>query len=168
MAVKKEKTESDQLANDMPAIPDDQTLPNLPVLPKEFVESTPCADDSDIQFKKPKLSALDELFGDIFVVKVEPAKSVNERVSLEVKTYETEAQLELRSCPLSWWNINSPKYPLLSDVAKYFLGIPATSVASERVFSTAGDIVCAQRATLDSNNVDMLIFLKKNIEQVDN
>ena len=41
--------------------------------------------------------------------------------------------------------------------------VPATSVASERVFSSAGDIVSAQRSCLHSDHVDKLLFLKKNM-----
>ena len=47
-------------------------------------------------------------------------------------------------------------------LAKIYLGIPATSVPSERVFSTAGDIISAQRSALLPQHVDKLIFLKKN------
>ncbi len=43
-------------------------------------------------------------------------------------------------------------------------GIPVTSVPSERVFSTAGDILSAQRACLKAKHVDMIIFLKKNMK----
>ena len=39
------------------------------------------------------------------------------------------------------------------------------NVPSERVFSTAGDIVTAHRSALKSEFVDMLIFLKKNWNQ---
>ncbi len=42
-----------------------------------------------------------------------------------------------------------------------FLCIPGTSVPAERVFSTAGDIVNAQRSVLRPDHVDQLIFLKK-------
>ena len=35
---------------------------------------------------------------------------------------------------------------------------------SERVFSTAGDIVIAQRSALNAENVDKLMFLKKNLK----
>ncbi len=44
-----------------------------------------------------------------------------------------------------------------------FLCIPGTSVPAERVFSTAGDIVNAQRSVLRPDHVDQLIFLKKNL-----
>jgi hypothetical protein len=49
-------------------------------------------------------------------------------------------------------------------MAKYYLGIPAASVPSERVFSAAGEIVCAQKSSLSGENVDMLIFLKSNLK----
>ena len=62
--------------------------------------------------------------------------------------------------------IDAPKgldLPVWAHIAKKYLVTQATSVASERVFSTAGDIVCAQRSFLKSENVDMLLFLKKNL-----
>ena len=39
-----------------------------------------------------------------------------------------------------------------------------TSVPSERVFSTAGDILTAQRASLSPKHLDTLLFLKKNLK----
>lgn len=60
---------------------------------------------------------------------------------------------------------SSPKtYPLLAHLAQKFLSIPATSVASERVFSTAGDLVTAQRSWLSCQQVDRLIFFKKKFD----
>ena len=38
----------------------------------------------------------------------------------------------------------------------------STSVASERVFSTSGDILSAERSCLDEDALDAMIFLKKN------
>ncbi len=52
-------------------------------------------------------------------------------------------------------------YPLLSSLSKAYLTIPATSVPSERVFSTAGDILNAQRSQLLPQNVDMQFFFAK-------
>ena len=42
------------------------------------------------------------------------------------------------------------------------LAIPGTSVPSERVFSKAGKIVSKFRTSLQSENVNYLIFLKSN------
>lgn len=44
-----------------------------------------------------------------------------------------------------------------------YLCVQATLVASER-FSTAGDIVAATRSCIDSDHVDKLILLKKNVD----
>lgn len=108
-------------------------------------------------------SAMADLFGDVFIVKVEEAKTLVVRAEEEVARYKSERCLTLDSNSLLWWKNNAIKYPLLSNVAKYYLCIHATSVPSERVFSTAGDIATAQRAALSGENVDILIFLKKNL-----
>ena len=65
--------------------------------------------------------------------------------------------------PLAFWRENEHKYPNIAKLAKKYLCVQATSVASERVFSTAGDVVHAERSRLDQEQVDALIFLKKNI-----
>jgi len=73
----------------------------------------------------------------------------------EVSVYSRKESTSLELNPLLWWFANSYKYPHLSTVSIFILGIPAICVPSERVFSTAGDIRPIQ--------VDLLIFKKKNI-----
>lgn len=77
--------------------------------------------------------------------------------------YKKDTSIPLTSCPLKWWKEKAQMYPLILPLAKAYLTVPATSVPSERVFSTAGDIVNAQRSQLLPENVDMLIFLQKNL-----
>lgn len=113
---------------------------------------------------KKRKCALDDLFGEVFVTKVEPAKSLKSRVEHEIVNYKCEESMPLDSDPLLWWKVHQKAYPLLAHLAQKYLSIPATSVASERVFSTAGDLVTAQRSCLSCEQVDKLIFLKKNLD----
>ncbi len=108
-----------------------------------------------------------ELFGDIFPIEQassSSSKSLSEVVDEEVQHYRAVQSLSVDSNPLVWWKDNQNQFPHLAKLAKSYLGIPATSVPSERVFSTAGDIVTAQRASLSPDNVDMMVFLKKNFQ----
>ena len=52
----------------------------------------------------------------------------------------------------------------MAKLAITMLCIQGTLVLSERVFSTAGDIVTSQRSALHPDHVDVLIFLKKNMQ----
>lgn len=89
--------------------------------------------------------------------------SVYAIVEEEVTKYRSAPSLPLSEDPLNWWKKNQQIYPLISKLAKRYLCIPGTSVSAERVFSTAGDIVTAQRSTLASEHVDQLLFLHKNL-----
>uniref|UniRef100_A0A3Q7GHJ3 HAT C-terminal dimerisation domain-containing protein n=1 Tax=Solanum lycopersicum TaxID=4081 RepID=A0A3Q7GHJ3_SOLLC len=42
---------------------------------------------------------------------------------------------------LSWWKVNSPRFPVLSQLARDVLAIPMSSVASECAFTTGGRIL---------------------------
>jgi len=53
-------------------------------------------------------------------------------------------------------------YPFLTILARKFLTIQATSVASERVFSKGGLIVTDHRATLTNDHASQLVFLSAN------
>jgi hypothetical protein len=63
---------------------------------------------------------------------------------------------------LAWWKDNSDKYSRLSVLARRYLGVPSTSVPSERIFSAAGWIVTKLRNRLSSSCIDQIIFLNKN------
>ena len=80
-----------------------------------------------------------------------------QKASLEINRYNREAADELN--PLSWWKENLHKYP-----RKYFC-ISATSVPTERAFSSAHNIVSAKRPCLQSGSVEILVFLAKNLQQ---
>ena len=64
--------------------------------------------------------------------------------------------------PLVWWRVHEKSYPTVAKLAKKYLAVPATEVASERIFSTAGNTVTKKRASLDPDTVDQIVFLNKN------
>ena len=59
--------------------------------------------------------------------------------------------------------LNKHILPNLAKLAQKYLGIVATSVPSECLFSVAGNIVRTKRATLLPENLDKLVFLHENI-----
>jgi hypothetical protein len=142
-------------------VEDHPTEDPLPKIVK--LESEPDEGFSPPEKKQKTTSALKDLFGDVFITKVEPGESLFERVDSKINLYRTEPNIALDSDPLLWWKVNENKFHLLSKVAKKYLVVQATSLASERVFSTAGDVVTSQRACLSEEHVDTLIFLKMNL-----
>lgn len=104
-----------------------------------------------------------QLFGEIF--KTQVGKKPNlQLVKEEVASYKAVDCISLDSNLLVWWMTNESTYPRIAKLAKRYLAVPATSVPSERVFSTAGDIVTASRSSLSVDSVDKLIFLTKNMK----
>lgn len=147
-----------------PPLPAPPAVPDLPMTPKDVIDDVEpmTQDEPDI---KPSTSAcaLDDLFSDTFITKVEPAKPVIDRANEEILAYKSEPVVPLSDNPLLWWKERELRYPLLANVAKYYLCIPATSVPSERVFSKAGQVVNDRRASIKPKHVDYLVFLNKNM-----
>ncbi|XP_034052383.1 zinc finger BED domain-containing protein 1-like [Gymnodraco acuticeps] len=134
--------------------------------PEESVESSSSSSSSSHPPPPPppiRKSAMAELFGELFNTE-ERNKPTLQLVKGEVTSYMAADSTSLDSDPLAWWKNNEAKYPHVAMLAKRYLAVSATSVPSERVFSTAGDIVSASRSALSASNVDKLIFLKKNLK----
>ena len=71
------------------------------------------------------------------------------------------------SCPHAWWRQNEGRFPTLASVARRYLGAPCTSVASERLFSSAGQVFTDQRNRLAAERAEMLLFIKHNLPAID-
>ncbi|XP_051964154.1 zinc finger BED domain-containing protein 4-like [Xyrauchen texanus] len=122
---------------------------------------SPSKEDKTDDVPPKKKTAMDQMFGD-FLSARPPAKTIREKAKDEILKYRERDTLGLDGDVLQWWRLQVD-LPPLSALAKRYLSIPATSVPAERVFSTAGDIVTAQRSLLHPDHVDQLIFLKKNL-----
>ena len=61
---------------------------------------------------------------------------------------------------LKFWVSKQYQYPILATIARDYLAIPATSAASECVFSVGGDIVIKKWNRLAGESVRMIVCLK--------
>jgi len=68
----------------------------------------------------------------------------------QLSTYLAEPTLLHSQNPLSWWATNCQKYPSVAAVARRLLAVPATSVASEHLFSKAGNVITKKQNCLAS------------------
>ena len=97
------KSEADQ-----PSVQGQPQLPNLPSLPTLEGEHSNSSGEttvvltSDPPPEKKRKSALDDLFGDAFITKVRPGKSVLQLVESELANYKVEETMPLNSNPLLW------------------------------------------------------------------
>jgi hypothetical protein len=87
-------------------------------------------------------------------------ESVRERVRGEIKLYKKEPQIVQNADPLAHWRKKATQYPTLALVARKWLAVPASSAASERLFSSAGLTVTKKRTRLGTERVATLVFLK--------
>ena len=81
----------------------------------------------------------------------------------EVRKYKAEDALSLDNQePLKWWQAREHQLKYLSCLVKQVFCITASSVPSERLFSSAGNLVNEKRSYLSPENVDCLLFLYEN------
>ena len=60
-----------------------------------------------------KRTAIEDLFGNVFVVRVEGPKPLLQRCEEEITMYRAEPCLLLDTNPLIWWKQNYERFPLL-------------------------------------------------------
>ena len=85
----------------------------------------------------------------------------------EITTYFLLPVARENKNPLNWWKSKQEIFPILSILARKYLGIPATSVASERLFSDAGNHITAKRSLLNPSLLGKMVFLKRNMQTMD-
>ena len=146
-------------------------LPNLPSLPSASADPIVKSEPKDVgpscsppASKKSKPSPEPDFLSDIIITRVQAPQPFHEKIEIELKAYLNEPSIELNMCPLAWWKAKGHLYPNIATVARRTLCVPATSVPSERIFSAAGFCSDKRRSNLAPENLDMLIFLNKNLK----
>ena len=112
---------------------------------------------------KKRKCMLETLLGDMFHYGDQPVKpNALDAAKSEIKAYIDEPSVPLDTNPLVWWKQAAYKFPLLSKLAIDTLVVQGTSVPSERIFSTAGDVISKKRSMLTGDHVNEIIFLNRN------
>ena len=69
--------------------------------------------------------------------------------------------------PLDWWKQYRNKYARVAALARRYLPIPPTSVASERLFSLSGRVITKIHNRLLPDTASANVFLNKNMYAFD-
>ena len=88
-----------------------------------------------------------------------------DEVKTEIQLYKKEPMLDKECDPLEWWKKRSERYPLLSKMVRKYLCVPATSVESERTFSSLGLLLTKRRLCMTGENVNKQLFLKDKLNK---
>lgn len=79
----------------------------------------------------------------------------------QVDYYLRDIATSLDINPLDWWKLNGPRFPKLATLARHYLCIPGVSLPS--LLTEAGQSFAERRTRLSPEDVDMMIFVNRNI-----
>jgi hypothetical protein len=95
----------------------------------------------------------------------QPGITSDDLAYAELANYLARKPVQLAVNPLMWWKHNAVHFPHLAQLARKYLCVPATSAASERLFSKAGRVITRTRAALHPSTASALVFLKENLDR---
>ena len=88
------------------------------------------------------------------------------QIRKEMDRYESFSTVPKHASILSWWKRMTNALPILSEIARSVLAIPASSAKSERVFSKGGNIVTVKRTRLNPKKVEKILIIQENKKRV--
>ena len=144
----------------------DQVRDELLVM-EEMEEEEPPQTEVVIQEGEPpakKKGPVEKIIGELFESHTQQCLPTHlQKVEKELEMYKAEPPPNLDSDPLAWWSGHRALYPLMCKLALRMFSFVATSVPSERLFSTTGNVITDKRNRLTSEHADQLIFLFENL-----
>ena len=78
----------------------------------------------------------------------------------EIQSYFSLSTVDEKTDPLQWWKVNTSQFPHLSQMARDYLSIPATSVPSEQSFSVGKNLITDKRNCLAGKTIRICMCLK--------
>ncbi|KAH9736897.1 BED-type domain-containing protein [Citrus sinensis] len=100
---------------------------------------------------------LDEMADEWALFRNENTQNTHSKSELEFYLEECTLPSTSQFDILSWWKNNQGKYPILAKIARDFLAIPVSTVASESAFSTGGRHLSPHRSRLHPSTVEALV-----------
>ena len=88
-------------------------------------------------------------------------------VNREVENYlDPQLIIPSNTDPVVWWRYNKIHYPKIAVAARKWLCVPASSTASERVFSHCGVALSAKQASMRGDALMNQVLLKNNLKHM--
>ncbi|XP_050984279.1 zinc finger BED domain-containing protein 4 [Labeo rohita] len=112
--------------------------------------------------KSPPACSLQAMFAELVE---EDTGQTDEEIAIvsQINQYLAEAVMPRSGQPLAYWQANKGRFPALAQAARAYLCSPCTSVDSERLFSTAANVIDDKINRLTSKNAEMFIVIKRNL-----
>ncbi|GFY48535.1 zinc finger BED domain-containing protein 1, partial [Trichonephila inaurata madagascariensis] len=88
----------------------------------------------------------------------ESTRKPSQEAEKELNEYLSMPRVSFEHDPLDWWKVHYESFPSLKVLARKYLCIQGSSVASERVFSSGGSVITRQRASLLPKQREQIFF----------
>ena len=86
------------------------------------------------------------------------------RIEDELRSFRSTCVPDTDQTVLEWWRGHKSDFPLLAELARMVLAVPASQIECERVFSAAGLITQHLRNRMGVENMSAQVFLLKNMD----
>ena len=115
------------------------------------------------QTPSPKRQKRDSLLAVVTDILDNSSSRGSSTTTSELDRYLQEPVLDYKlGNPFIWWGENKARFPGLARIAQRYLSATATSVPSERLFSSAGSIYSDRRNRILAEQAENLLFIKSN------